>query len=187
MLSGPFARNVATRCEHTTTTTSSTTTSTNTRHRHYHHYHRSRNMASSHPAIQLQQHSQGLPSITSLTNDLPKPAAPISPEGQSLTDSGRDSGTWPQPQSKRKSPTTTTPTPNPAHMAHCYWKTTLVVAISRDVFAWRQRSVHPWSRHLVATCPALHLRKYMYRWIPKLTPSPQIILPTAKDCKCIRC
>lgn len=125
MLSGPFARNVATRCEHTTTTTtntSSTTTSTNTRHRHYHHYHRSRNMASSHPAIQLQQHSQGLPSITSLTNDLPKPAAPISPEGQSLTDSGRDSGTWPQPQSKRKSPTTTTPTPNPAHMAHCYWK-----------------------------------------------------------------
>ncbi|CAK1354415.1 Protein esc1 [Cercospora beticola] len=58
-------------------------------------------MASTGPPSQ-QQHSQGLPSISSLTNGLPK-SAPISPDGQSLTDSTRDSGTWPQPQSKHNS------------------------------------------------------------------------------------
>ncbi|KAI5369547.1 Putative myc-type, basic helix-loop-helix (bHLH) domain-containing protein [Septoria linicola] len=51
---------------------------------------------------QQQQHGQGLPSISSLTNGLPR-TAPISPDGQSLTDSTRDSGTWPQPQSKHNS------------------------------------------------------------------------------------
>lgn len=87
MLSGFFARNVATRREHTATTAG--------------------NMASSLSTGQQQQHTQGLPSITSLTNGLPKPA-PISPDGQSLTDPvSRDSGTWPQPQSKRKLTTLT--------------------------------------------------------------------------------
>ncbi|KAF2769533.1 hypothetical protein EJ03DRAFT_272173 [Teratosphaeria nubilosa] len=47
-----------------------------------------------------QQETQGLPSITSLTNGLPRPGPKLSPEQQSVADSTRDSGTWPQPQSK---------------------------------------------------------------------------------------
>jgi hypothetical protein len=49
-----------------------------------------------------QHETQGLPSITSLTNGLPR--AQVSPDQQSLNESTRDSGTWPQPHiSKRKS------------------------------------------------------------------------------------
>lgn len=53
-----------------------------------------------------QPQHQGLPSISSLTNGLPPPSSQQrSPDQQSIADSTRDSGTWPQPnaQSKRKS------------------------------------------------------------------------------------
>jgi hypothetical protein len=50
----------------------------------------------SHPAHHPQQQHQGLPSISSLTSNLPH-GAPISPDQSSLAESTRDSGTWPQP------------------------------------------------------------------------------------------
>jgi hypothetical protein len=50
----------------------------------------------SHPALHPQQQHQGLPSISSLTSNLPH-GAPISPDQSSLAESTRDSGTWPQP------------------------------------------------------------------------------------------
>ena len=57
-------------------------------------------------ALPPKQHSQGLPSISSLTNGLRPASQQLSPEQLSATDSTRDSGTWPQPhhQNKRKPP-----------------------------------------------------------------------------------
>lgn len=60
-------------------------------------------MASPASAAHHQHQLQGLPSISSLTNGLPSSVQQLSPDQQSLTESTRDSGTWPQPQSKRKS------------------------------------------------------------------------------------
>lgn len=48
------------------------------------------------------QQSQGLPSISSLTNGLPASQRPST--DQLSPESTRDSGTWPQPHSKRESP-----------------------------------------------------------------------------------
>ncbi|KAI7240595.1 hypothetical protein KC330_g1164 [Hortaea werneckii] len=59
-------------------------------------------MASPTPPTQ-QQHPQGLPSISSLTNEFPRPLSQRSPDQHSLNDSTRDSGTWQPPQSKHNS------------------------------------------------------------------------------------
>jgi len=54
------------------------------------------------PGAQHQLPPQGLPSISSITNGLPSAAAHLPPDQLSLSESTRDSGTWPQPHSKRK-------------------------------------------------------------------------------------
>ncbi|RMY57350.1 hypothetical protein D0864_13517 [Hortaea werneckii] len=56
-------------------------------------------MASPTPPTQ-HHHPQGLPSISSLTNEFPRPSSQRSPDQHSLNDSTRDSGTWQPPQSK---------------------------------------------------------------------------------------
>ncbi|KAK3655656.1 hypothetical protein LTR56_003305 [Elasticomyces elasticus] len=55
------------------------------------------------PTAQHHQPPQGLPSISSLTTGLPSSASRLPSDQHSLSESTRDSGTWPQPQSKRKS------------------------------------------------------------------------------------
>ncbi|WPG97986.1 Protein esc1 [Acrodontium crateriforme] len=59
-------------------------------------------MAAPMSAASQQSGHQGLPSISSLTNGLPTSLSSHqrSPDRQSLNESSRDSGTWPQPQSK---------------------------------------------------------------------------------------
>ncbi|KAI7096043.1 hypothetical protein KC352_g38917, partial [Hortaea werneckii] len=59
-------------------------------------------MASPTPPTQ-HHHPQGLPSISSLTNEFPRPSSQRSPDQHSLNDSTRDSGTWQPPQSKHNS------------------------------------------------------------------------------------